>query len=207
MAALSLSASALAPSVRAGRVALPDYYDTLGQRFQLVKFLGVFPGSGAAPAALAGPAADAPAPRGALAGVPFVVTPDIDVAGAVTHAGNAALGCALAEADAPAVAALRARGAHLVGQTTGSDLSLAVAGAALAKNPFTHFGLSAGSAAVSTPTSAAVVTSFSNSRASASASRNASHASSSDAPAPRLGPMPLSSTSRTPTCSRGTAAA
>ena len=147
MAALSLSASALAPSVRAGRVALPDYYDALGKRFEQVKFLGVFPGGGAAPAALAGPAADAPAPRGALAGVPFVVSPDIDVAGAVTHAGNAALGCALSEADAPSVAALRARGAHLLGQTTGSDLSLAVAGAALAKNPFTHFGLSAGSAA------------------------------------------------------------
>ena len=145
-ASLALSASALAPSVRAGRVSVADFYaDGVAKRFEAVKFLGIFPGSGAAPAALAGPGASGA--RGALAGVPFVVSPDIDCAGAATHAGNAALHVAVAEADAPCVAALKARGAHLLGQTTGSDLSLAVASAALAKNPFSHFGLSGGSAA------------------------------------------------------------
>jgi Asp-tRNA(Asn)/Glu-tRNA(Gln) amidotransferase A subunit family amidase len=157
MTSLSLSASALAPSVRSGRVTLKDYYEGVARRFETVKFLGVFDAQGTAPATLAGPSVEAPPPRGALAGVPFVATPDFDVAGAPTHAGNAALACALAEADAPSVAALRARGAHFLGHTTGSDLSLAVAGSALAKNPFTQFGLSGGSAAAAVAARVATV--------------------------------------------------
>ena len=87
---LSLSASALAPSVRSARVSLKEYYEGLSKRFEVVKFLGVFEGQGAAPAALAGPPQDVPQ-RGALAGVPFVVSPDIDVGGGVTHALRASL--------------------------------------------------------------------------------------------------------------------
>ena len=140
---LQLSASAAAPSIRSGRLDPTALYSELAKRFEQCKFYGIFEGAGATPPPLLAPPA---APKGALAGIPFVVGPDFDVAACPTHAGVGALRVAVAASDAPTVAAFKARGAHLLGQVTGTEFSLAVAGG-VAKNPFTTFGLSGGSAA------------------------------------------------------------
>lgn len=134
---LHLSASAAAPALRSGRVTTASFYDELRARFDKeLKFAQLFPGTAPPPALTTGPAPGAPA--GALAGIAFVVSPDIDVAGAATHAGADALRAAVADADAAAVAALKAAGAHLLGQTTGAELGLAIAyaTAGVAKNPY-----------------------------------------------------------------------
>jgi Asp-tRNA(Asn)/Glu-tRNA(Gln) amidotransferase A subunit family amidase len=140
---LQLSASSIAPAIRAGRLDTTTLYAEIAKRHEDVKFWGIFPGGGAAPAPLAAPPS---APKGALAGVPFVVTPDFDVDGSATHSGVDALRVCVASGDAPCVGALKGRGAVLLGAVTASEFGLAVTGG-LAKNPFTTFGLSGGSAA------------------------------------------------------------
>ena len=66
------------------------------------------------------------APLGALAGVPFTVKQNIDVAGQPTTYGLAALANARAGRDSPVVARLRAADGILIGRTNLPDLGLRV---------------------------------------------------------------------------------
>ena len=117
--------------LRSGRRSHASYVGALLTRFEEVKFdamllpsfspeelkarLGLAPPVPAAAAGGAAPPAP-PALRGALAGVPFLVTPNVDVAGMRSHAGCKVLEPAAPEADAAVVAALRGAGAVVFGQ-------------------------------------------------------------------------------------------
>ncbi|WP_158675669.1 amidase [Nocardia stercoris] len=68
-------------------------------------------------------AADRGRPAGPLHGVPVTVKNNLDVAGSPTTWGVAALGQAVATADAPAVAALRRAGAIVIGRTNMPDFA------------------------------------------------------------------------------------
>ncbi|MBU3067007.1 hypothetical protein KO481_36495 [Nocardia sp. NEAU-G5] len=68
-------------------------------------------------------AADRRVPTGPLHGVPVTVKNNLDVAGSPTTWGVAALGQAVATADAPAVAALRRAGAIVIGRTNMPDFA------------------------------------------------------------------------------------
>ena len=98
------------------------------------------------PEALSGPSE---MPKGSLAGIPIVISPDIDMAGAATHCGCDALRAAVSSTDSATLAALRAAGVHVLGQTTSAELNLSVAYATsgIAKNPYSNFGISGGSVA------------------------------------------------------------
>jgi Asp-tRNA(Asn)/Glu-tRNA(Gln) amidotransferase A subunit family amidase len=96
--------------------------------------------------------------KGALAGVPFVISPVLKAARAPTHGGSAALDVAgpLATQDAAAIAALRGAGAVLLGVTSATEFGRGAqhAGAALAKHPFSAIapvpGAASGAAAAVT---------------------------------------------------------
>lgn len=153
---LSLSASAAAPALRSGRISVTDYYAAVSTRFDKeLKFDRIFPGT-TAPPSLSGPSA---APSGALAGVPLIVSPDIDVGGAATIAGCSALAVAVAKVDNAALAALRGAGAHLLGHATGAELSLgfSYATSGQAKNPYASIGISGGSVAAAVASRIAAV--------------------------------------------------
>jgi hypothetical protein len=62
------------------------------------------------------------AATGALASVPFVVSPSIDARGYSIHGGNAALGAGQATRDAPVLAALYSAGACLFGLSNTAEL-------------------------------------------------------------------------------------
>ena len=68
-------------------------------------------------------AADRRRPTGPLHGVPVTVKNNLDVAGSPTTWGVAALGQAVAPADAPAVSALRRAGAIVIGRTNMPDFA------------------------------------------------------------------------------------
>lgn len=68
-------------------------------------------------------AADRRGPTGPLHGVPVTVKNNLDVAGSPTTWGVAALGQAVATADAPAVSALRRAGAIVIGRTNMPDFA------------------------------------------------------------------------------------
>ena len=76
-----------------------------------------------AAAAAVDEARDAGAPLGALAGVPFTVKENIDVAGSATTWGVAALAGQIASADAPMVARLREAGAIPIARTNLCDFA------------------------------------------------------------------------------------
>ncbi|XVU28110.1 amidase family protein [Actinoplanes sp. CA-054009] len=67
-----------------------------------------------------------PASAGELAGVPFAVKDNIDVAGAPTTAGSPLLADGVAEVDAGVVSALRAAGAVVIGKTNMHELALGI---------------------------------------------------------------------------------
>lgn len=63
-------------------------------------------------------------PKGPLAGVPFVVSDNINVAGWSTTSGSSALKSHVAKHDAAAVRSLKAAGAVVIGHATVSELAL-----------------------------------------------------------------------------------
>ncbi|SNY64173.1 mandelamide amidase [Paractinoplanes atraurantiacus] len=67
-----------------------------------------------------------PAGGGELAGIPFAVKDNIDVAGTPTTAGSPLLAGAVAEVDAGVVSALRAAGAVVAGKTNMHELALGI---------------------------------------------------------------------------------
>lgn len=68
-------------------------------------------------------------PRGALAGVPFIASAAIDVAGRATTAGCPIMEAGRATTDAAAVAALKAAGAVFLGHSSMSQLGLGLGSA------------------------------------------------------------------------------
>lgn len=137
-------------------MSIEEYYSGLRDRYEThLKFARLFTGT-AVPATLSGPQEVS---SGALAGLPLAVSPDIDVAGCATHAGCETLRVATASADATVVKYLKKAGAHLLGQTTGSELGMAIdyASAGIAKNPYSAFGISGGSVAAAVAARAATV--------------------------------------------------
>jgi indoleacetamide hydrolase len=124
---LELSASQAAPSLRSGRRSHTDYTNALLSRFEEIKFDATLTPH-FTPEKLK---AQLTLPtegklRGALAGVPFLVTPNIDVAGFKTHAGSKTLALASPDTDAPVVAALKAAGAIVMGQANMHELGQGV---------------------------------------------------------------------------------
>jgi Asp-tRNA(Asn)/Glu-tRNA(Gln) amidotransferase A subunit family amidase len=124
---LELSASQAAPSLRSGRRSHADYTSALLTRFEEIKFDATLtpdftPEKLKAQLALP---SDGKL-KGALAGVPFLVTPNIDVAGFKTHAGSKTLALASPDTDAPVVAALKAAGGIVMGQANMHELGQGV---------------------------------------------------------------------------------
>ncbi len=143
---LSLDACRLAPAMRAGRANITDYTGVLLNRYEtdckydalfcptfqpdaVKKTFGVEDKN--APATPLSPAkkAVAAAPRGALAGVPFIVSANIDAVPFSTSAGATTLERALPETDAAVVAALKGAGASVLAQANMGELGTGVTGA------------------------------------------------------------------------------
>lgn len=140
------SASTLAPQVRRGAVALSSIVSTIVERQAKTKFANIFmptakveelagrlglePSPEQKKQALPGsPKKSGAHPRGALAGVPVVVGPNVDLLGVPTTGGNQVLEASKPDADAPVVAALKNAGAFVIGHAVGSELNQSSVGA------------------------------------------------------------------------------
>ena len=129
----------LAAAVRAGRVSSCDAVDCYLGRIarhgsELGAFLAVSDTAARDAAASLDRRRREGSPLGALAGVPFAVKDNLDVAGLPTSAGMAALRGTMPERDALAVERLRAAGAVLLGKTSMDEAAFG------ATNDNPHFG-------------------------------------------------------------------
>ncbi len=147
--ALDLAATKLAPAMRSARTTPREHVERILDRYDAdCKYDAIFTQGSFKPAEVAaafgvpvkgrpgagGPLSPAkkaagPAPRGALAGVPFVVSANIDAAPYPTSAGSASLALAAPNGDAPVVASLKSAGAVLLGQANVGELGMGVTGA------------------------------------------------------------------------------
>ncbi|HMH18796.1 MAG TPA: amidase [Burkholderiales bacterium] len=129
----------LAASVRAGRVSARDAVDCYLERIarhgsELGAFLAVSGTAARDAAASLDRRRREGSPLGALAGVPFAVKDNLDVAGLPTSAGMVALRGTMPERDAVAVERLRAAGAVPLGKTSMDEAAFG------ATNDNPHFG-------------------------------------------------------------------
>lgn len=132
MSGVDQLASKAAPAIRSGRLQQSALVSELLERYESsCKFYNMFQAASFNPEALKAAVAPPPEgagkqaekPRGALAGVPFVITPNIDVVGLSTNGGTETLAIAAPEEDAAAVAALKKAGALLFGATNAAELN------------------------------------------------------------------------------------
>lgn len=140
--ALDFSASRVGPAIRSGRVSQAEYVGKLLARYDAdCKFDGMLvnfkPDELKKSVGIAVEAASPASPRkavspsttkraGALAGVPFAITPNVDVIGLVTNAGTSTIAAA-PDVDAAVVSALKGAGATLIGQANMAELNLGAA--------------------------------------------------------------------------------
>lgn len=139
------SASTLAPAMRRGAVSLDTVVSVISERQVQVKFgnifmptskveelparLGLEPSAADKAKSLPGSPRKAAAPlKGALAGVPVVLSNNIDVKDVPTTGGNQILETSKPQSDAPAVAFLKSAGAFVVGQAVSSELNQSILG-------------------------------------------------------------------------------
>jgi amidase len=125
----NLSASELARKVASGETSALEVIENHLQRIELVNskvngIVNVIEDSALRAAKEVDRRRTAGEPLGALAGVPFTIKENIDVAGAATTNGVPALRDAVATRDAPVVQRLRDAGAIPIGRTNLPDLSL-----------------------------------------------------------------------------------
>ena len=138
-ALVGLGVSGLAAAVRSDRVSASEAVDCYLERIarhgsKLGAFLAVSDTAARDAAASLDRRRREGTPLGALAGVPFAVKDNLDVAGLPTSAGMAALRGTMPERDAVAVERLRAAGAVILGKTKMDE------GAFGATNDNPHFG-------------------------------------------------------------------
>jgi Asp-tRNA(Asn)/Glu-tRNA(Gln) amidotransferase A subunit family amidase len=139
-------ASSIAPAMRSSRITPADLATKLLERYEAdCKYDSLFtpsfkPGEvkaafGVPPetkdGAVAPPpkAPAGPGPKGALAGVPFVVSANIDALNYATSAGSSSLEVVSPQSDSSVVAALKGAGARLLAQANMAELGQGVNGA------------------------------------------------------------------------------
>lgn len=142
---LNLDACRVAPSIRSGRLQSTAYIEGVLERYeQNCKYDNVFTSSFSidnvkkqfsvpekpTDGGVLSPrkAVSGPIPKGALAGVPFVVSSNFDVPSYSTSAGSELLQISLPQSEAPVITALKHAGAAVLGQTNMGELGLGVTG-------------------------------------------------------------------------------